>query len=225
MRWGIADFEHRFGRRPEGMWLPETAVDTQTLDILAREGIRFTVLSPYQAAAVRGRRWFLVGCRGREYRHPDPLPRRSGRRAIDRRLLLRRAIVTGDHVQWRPEGRKGAGAPLAVGEWRIPATNLVSLMSPPMVRPTATITGTGEMALAVALESIEADLGTRLTNYPEFLSLAPPTSAPAIVEDSSWSCAHGVERWRADCGCHAGREPTGHQHSPQPTPLHSGLVA
>ena len=69
----------------------------------------------------------------------------------------------------------------------------------------------GEMALAVALETIDADPDARLTNYPEFLSLAPPTLRAAIVEDSSWSCAHGVERWRADCGCHTGREPTGHQ--------------
>jgi len=67
------------------------------------------------------------------------------------------------------------------------------------------------MALAVALEAIDADPEARLTNYPEFLSLAPPTLRAAIIEDSSWSCAHGVERWRADCGCHTGREPTGHQ--------------
>ena len=51
--WGVRDFEHRFGRPPEGMWLPETAVDGETLETLAESGIRFTILSPHQADRVR----------------------------------------------------------------------------------------------------------------------------------------------------------------------------
>ena len=51
--WGVRDFVHRFGRVPEGMWLPETAVDLETLDLLAEYGIKFTVLAPRQAARVR----------------------------------------------------------------------------------------------------------------------------------------------------------------------------
>jgi alpha-amylase/alpha-mannosidase (GH57 family) len=51
VRWGVRDFEHRFGHRPEGMWLPETAVDIDSLEALAEEGIRFTILEPGQAAA------------------------------------------------------------------------------------------------------------------------------------------------------------------------------
>ena len=50
--WAIADFEHRFGRRPQGMWLPETGVDIPTLDALARAKIEFTILAPRQAMAV-----------------------------------------------------------------------------------------------------------------------------------------------------------------------------
>src|ERR1700731_3588094 len=53
IRWGIADFEHRFGRRPEGMWLAETAVNRSVLDLMAREGISFTILAPNQCARVR----------------------------------------------------------------------------------------------------------------------------------------------------------------------------
>jgi len=52
VRWGIADFRRRFGREPEGMWLPETAVDDETLDVLAVEGIRFTILAPHQVERV-----------------------------------------------------------------------------------------------------------------------------------------------------------------------------
>src|ERR1700733_10263587 len=63
VRWGIADFEHRFGRKPEGMWIPETAVNMETLEILAEHGIRFTILAPRQAKRVRrrnGRKWIDV---------------------------------------------------------------------------------------------------------------------------------------------------------------------
>src|ERR1700691_5405567 len=61
--WGIRDFEHRFKRKPEGMWLPETAVNTETLEVLAEQGIRFTVLAPRQAKGVRrknSRKWVDV---------------------------------------------------------------------------------------------------------------------------------------------------------------------
>ena len=60
IKWGIADFEHRFKRRPEGMWLPETAVDAETLEVLAENGILYTILAPRQAKRVRrksGRNW------------------------------------------------------------------------------------------------------------------------------------------------------------------------
>ena len=56
VKWGIADFESRFGRKPEGMWLPETAADTETLEVLAEQGILFTILAPRQAKRVRSKR-------------------------------------------------------------------------------------------------------------------------------------------------------------------------
>ena len=51
--WGIRDFEYRFGRKPEGIWLAETAVDDDTLRVLVEQGIKFTILSPYQALKIR----------------------------------------------------------------------------------------------------------------------------------------------------------------------------
>ena len=210
VRWGIADFEHRFGRRPEGMWLPETAVDTETLDILARERIGFTVLSPYQAAAVEGAdgSWSDVDGGRVDTRVPYLIDLGDERSIVVFFYdgPLSREIVFNGVLK---DGRALADRLMsAVGESG----------DGPRLAHVATDGETyghhhrhGEMALAVALETIDADPETRLTNYPEFLSLAPPTLRAAIVEDSSWSCAHGVERWRADCGCHTGREPTGHQ--------------
>src|SRR5256886_14384292 len=52
-RWGLADFRHRFGREPEGMWLPETAADDESLEVLAEAGVKFTILAPHQAWRIR----------------------------------------------------------------------------------------------------------------------------------------------------------------------------
>ena len=210
VRWGIADFEHRFGRRPEGMWLPETAVDTETLDVLSREGIAFTVLSPYQAAAVEGPdgSWADVDGGRIDTRVPYLIDLGQGRSIaaffydgpLSREIAFDGLLNDGHALAHRLVSAAGEA-----GE-------------SPRLAHVATDGETyghhhrhGEMALATALETIDAGSSARLTNYPEFLSLVPPIARAAIVEDSSWSCAHGVERWRADCGCHTGREPTGHQ--------------
>ncbi len=220
VRWGIADFEHRFGRRPDGMWLPETAVDTESLRILADEGIGFTILSPYQAGSVQtlDRGWADVGG-GSIDTHVPYLVELGGGRSISvlfydgplsREIAFNSLLDDGQHLAHRL--KEAAGEP---GD-------------PPRLGHVATDGETyghhhkhGEMALAAALEAIDADAETRLTNYPEFLAISPPRLRVAIVEDSSWSCVHGVERWRADCGCATGREPAGHQR--WRAPLRSAL--
>ena len=63
----------------------------------------------------------------------------------------------------------------------------------------------GEMALAYALDCIESKKLAKITNYGEFLEKNPPTYEAQIFENTSWSCVHGVERWRSNCGCNAGR--------------------
>src|SRR5439155_1541100 len=75
VKWGIADFRKRFGRAPEGMWLPECAVDTPSLEALAAEGIAFSVLAPHQAKAWRppGGEWRTTAIDpGRTYKHKLP---------------------------------------------------------------------------------------------------------------------------------------------------------
>ncbi|AGL02729.1 DUF3536 domain-containing protein [Desulfoscipio gibsoniae] len=204
VRWGIEDFKYRFGRGPEGMWLPETAVDLETLDILAQEGIGFTILSPYQARRVRpiGGDWREVGSEGIDPTMPYllRLPE-TGRQIniffydgpISQAVAFERLLSNGEHFAHR----------------------LLSGFSEKSDRPQLVHIATdgetyghhhrhGEMALAYALEYIESNKLARITNYGEFLAMFPPTHEVEIKEHTAWSCAHGVERWQADCGCHTG---------------------
>ena len=209
--WGLADFEHRFGRKPEGMWLPETAVDTGTLEILAAEGLRFTILSPGQAARTRALGdgdWTDVTGGRIDPKRPYLCRLPSGAELavffydgpISRAVAFGRLLESGEGFSARI-----AGAFSGRGE----GPELVHI---------ATDGETyghhhrfGDMALAYALRTIERDHRTRLTVYGEFLEKHPPENEVEIVENSSWSCAHGVERWRSDCGCNTGSNPGWHQ--------------
>jgi alpha-amylase/alpha-mannosidase (GH57 family) len=206
VRWGIRDFEHRFGRRPEGMWLPETAVDTETLEILAGHGILFTVLSPYQAKRVRQKRHTWEDATGGKI---DP------RVAYKVRLPSRQRIAV--FFYDGPVSRAVAFERLLDrGEYL--AERLLGTLSDTGGRPQLAHIATdgetyghhhryGEMALSYALEYIERRGFAKLTNYGEFLEKFPPTHEVQIYEDTAWSCAHGVERWRGDCGCNTGGYP------------------
>jgi hypothetical protein len=206
VRWGIRDFQYRFGRLPEGMWLPECAVDTESLEVLAEEGIAFAVLAPNQARRVRaqGGAWQDVqrGDTGRVYRCPLP----SGRSidlffydgAVAQAVAFERLLADGGTLADRLTAAGGGpGAPLS------------------HIATDGETYGHhhryGDMALAYALTLIEQGdpraRGARLTNYGEFRDRFPATWEVEIVESSSWSCAHGVERWREDCGCNSGGKP------------------
>jgi len=206
--WGIRDFEHRFGRFPEGMWLPETAVDLETLEIMAELGIRFTILAPHQAHKVR-----KIGQAG-SWRDV------SGGR-IDPTTAYRLKLCSGRTINLffydGPISRAVAFEDvLARGEnLALRLANAFSEERPwPQLVHIATDGETyghhrphGDMALAYALEYLEKSNLARLTNYGEFLEKHPPVFEVKIFEKSSWSCAHGVERWRQDCGCNSGMHP------------------
>lgn len=202
IRWGLYDFAHRFGRPAEGMWLPETAANSVTLRLLAEEGVRFTILAPNQAARIRplNRQEF------------EPLPPEG--------------IDTTKPYLWRADDD---GPPLALffydgtrsqavafegilGDGERFARRLMDGFRPSDDRPQLVHIATdgetyghhhlfGDMALAYALSFLEQQPDVDLTNYAEYLEMFPPEWAVEIVENSSWSCAHGVERWRSDCGC------------------------
>lgn len=205
--WGIQDFVHRFQRQPEGMWLPETAVDLETLDLMAQHGIKFTILAPRQARRIRpvGRGpWQEVSGE-----HIDPtraylvrLP--SGRSLslffydgpISRAVAFEGLLTSGELLAHRLLG--------AFNDQR-PWAQLVHI---------ATDGETyghhhphGDMALAYALAYLEKKAGIQLTNYGEYLAKHPPEMEVEIYENSSWSCIHGIGRWQEDCGCHSGGHP------------------
>jgi alpha-amylase/alpha-mannosidase (GH57 family) len=205
VRWGIKDFQHRFGRAPEGMWLPETAVDTETLEVLAEHGILFTVLAPRQAQRVRrrsGRSWKDVsGDRidpSRAY-----LTRLSGKRSIS--LFFYDGPIS-QSVAFEgllKDGKRFAERLLG---------GFSDARTWPQLVHIATDGETyghhhrfGEMALTYALRHIESNQLAELTNYGQYLERHSPDHFVEIVDNSSWSCVHGVERWRSNCGCNTGR--------------------
>ena len=202
--WGIRDFELRFGRKPEGMWLPETAVDLETLDIMAQLGIRFTILAPRQAKRVRkigGRNWREV--------HGD---RVDPTMAYRLRLPSRRSM---DLFFYDGPISRGVAFEGVLDNGEAFAQRLLGAFSEERTWPELVHIATdgetyghhhkrGEMALTYALEHIRSNQLADLTNYGEYLERHPPTHEVEIFENSSWSCVHGIERWRSNCGCNAG---------------------
>lgn len=204
VRWGIADFINRFGRRPEGMWLAETAVDAETLEVLSANGIVFTILSPYQAEYIRegdNEQWVDV---------------RGGR--IDTSLPYRIILPSGKHMdvffynghishEIAFKGLLNNGENYA--HW---LSDSISNDSEPRVATVATDGESyghhhrhGDMALAYCIETIKNSPEITLTVYGEYLERHPPQRIVRIIENSSWSCVHGVERWRSNCGCNTGK--------------------
>ena len=210
IRWGIADYQHHYGTAPEGMWLAETAADSESLELLAEHGIKFTVLAPHQCKRIRR---LTDGAANSDAGWTD---------------------TTGDTVDTtRPYlVRFDSGASIAVFFYNSPISRAIAFegllnsgenfaarlktgfkdTAEPQLVHVATDGESyghhhkhGEMALAYALRLLEEDTTVKLANYASFLDQFPPTYECEIVEDTSWSCAHGVERWRSNCGCNGGK--------------------
>ncbi|STX50374.1 Membrane-anchored protein predicted to be involved in regulation of amylopullulanase [Legionella busanensis] len=200
--WGIKDFEYYFGRSPEGMWLSETAVDLETLDIMSELGIKFTILAPNQLQHIRrlnsDEEWYDDFTIGTPYLQHLP----SGRTitlffydgGVSKAVAFEKLLTHGENFAHR---LLDAFPP----EWT--ANTLMHI---------ATDGETyghhhphGDMGLAYALHYIEQQGEVEIVNYGYFLEAQPPEFEVEIWEHSSWSCAHGVERWKSNCGCNNGQ--------------------
>jgi len=196
--WGLQDFRFRFGRDPEGMWLPETAVDLETLDIMAQQGISYTVLAPSQAKSVDGED--VSGGRiDTTCAYTVKLP--SGRSMslffyngpVSRAVAFEHLLDNGENFARRL------------------LTSFTDESDRPQLAHIATDGETyghhhryGDMALSYALGYIESNGLARITNYAEFLALHPPEHVVEIFENTAWSCVHDVGRWSRNCSCNSG---------------------
>jgi len=268
IRWGIADFEHRFGRKPEGMWLAETAVNREVLDLMAQEGIKFTILAPNQCKHVRRIPNASNNAVIPTEAMSEPYASRMGE------MRNQSVIPTGATQSVIPTGAAGeveGPASSTTSElhpeqpwiptpdasvdpthpYRIPLNNgrsiavffydgpgsraiafegllnsgetfgkrlLGGLRAHPHPHEPAQLSHVatdgesyghhhkhGEMALSYAMHWIEDSGRAQLTNYGEFLSRFPPQWEAEVNDNTSWSCFHGVERWRSNCGCNGGK--------------------
>jgi alpha-amylase/alpha-mannosidase (GH57 family) len=204
IRWGIEDFKCRFKRNPVGMWLPETAVDIETLDLLAEEGIRFTLLAPSQAKQIRSKatsNWVSVDENSLNTTRPYKIQLPSGRpfsiffydKNVSHQLAFESLLSNGDKF----------------------LNNLTSKFSTDTSKVELVHAATdgetyghhhkfGDMTLAYVLDQMQYHDSCSLTNYAQFLENHASNWEVEILENTSWSCAHGIERWRSDCGCHTG---------------------
>ena len=212
--WGIRDFEHRFGRQPEAIWLPETACNVQTLGILIDHGMKYAILAPSQAEKMKpiaAADWHDVSNGSidprRPYRHfmYDKDGRRADGRFIDVFFYdgpLSRNLAFG--------GLTTSAGACADALWKAYGK---PDFSPALV--TAAVDGEtfghhhqfSDMCLAYLAKYELPRRKITVTNYAHYLELCPPTHEVIIKdgEGTSWSCAHGVGRWKTDCGCSTGR--------------------
>lgn len=206
--WGIKDFETRFGRRPEGMWLAETAVDDDTLRVLVENGIKFTILSPYQALKIReiGKEWTDVSWGNidpaRSYRYfikSDPekyidLFFYDG--AISKSVAFDEILKDGNKFVRRL--KEGASDNRDYPQIVNIATDGESY---------GHHTKFGDMALSYVLKVRAKEEGFKIVNYAQYLEKNRSNFEVDIKQSSSWSCFHGVGRWKEDCGCSTGGHP------------------
>jgi len=216
VKWGLRDFEYRFCRKPEGMWLAETAVDTETLEVLVENGIKYCLLAPRQAKAFRkvgAKTWKKVQEHGINPRRPYICNLPSGQSIsiffydghISQAVAFEKLLDDGKKF-----ARRLFGGFVAKNE----GAQLVNICTDG--ESYGHHHRHGDMALAYVLDFIEENQLAKLTNYSEFLAKFPPEHEIEIHENSSWSCVHGVERWRSACGCNGGRGDNWQQEWRQP---------
>jgi alpha-amylase/alpha-mannosidase (GH57 family) len=209
VRWGMRDFARRFGRPSAGFWMPECAVDVSTLEVLAEEGVAFTILAPGSCARWRapGGEWITAGV---DPRRPYKVSLPSGRSIVVFFYdgVVAQKVAFGDALRDRDA---------LVSQLEAAFDPDPSRMGPQLVHM-ATDGETfghhrafGDMVLAAAIERIRREQPFELLTYAAYLERFPPDHEAEIVSPSSWSCAHGVERWRSDCGCTTPTQPGWHQ--------------
>lgn len=187
MRWGLADFRRRFGRDADGMWLPETAIDARTHRQLAQLGLRFTIVAPHQVVhAPAPGSIGTLGDSGLRFVVYDG--------AISHALAFGEALASAEHLAERLSQAAEHGLVCA-------ATDLETFGHHHRFT---------ERAVGHALFEVAPRRGVECGGLAGLLDGAP-ISDVGSVRTSAWSCAHGLERWRSDCGCSTDGRTGSHQ--------------
>jgi len=211
VKWGIRDFEIHYGRIPEGMWLPETAVDNETLETLAENGIKFTILGPHQALNVRKigeEKWQHVNKEQMNTRKAYKCNLPSGK-SINLFFYDGTMAASASFGNALVNGEVFANALLSKFKGMKEDVALVDLATDGELYGHHRFHA--DMTLAYCLHYITSNNLAKITNYSEFLEKHPPEFEVQIAENTSWSCSHGVERWKDDCGDSSGQKPGWHQ--------------
>lgn len=199
--WGIKEYEQRFHGKPEGIWLPETAVDKKSLDIIAEMGLKFVILAPHQIARYRkiGDSEWSEAIKELDLRMPYLCKLESGRTIS---LFIYDGQISKDVGFNNLLDNGEAFADRFIKAFSGEADQLVHIATDGETyghhHPK------GDMALAYSIYHIESKNLAKITVYGEYLEKHPPSHEAEILENTSWSCPHGVERWKADCGCNTG---------------------
>jgi Domain of unknown function (DUF3536)/Glycosyl hydrolase family 57 len=200
IEWGIRDFQYRFNRRPQGMWLPECAVDDTTMALIARAGL-FTILAPNQgrfdnAASANEAGPFLWQQNGLK----TPVFRYD--RELSAGISFGDGLSDGLALADRIAGR---ALELAPGAALMIATDGETFGHHKR---------SGAAELARTMAALQEHDGVVLTSCAHYLSIHPPAGNFRMDGPSSWSCAHGIERWRSDCGCRLDGSTSQHWRGP-----------
>jgi len=204
--WGIKDFEQRFGKKPKGMWLPETAVSNTTLEVLAECGIEFTILAPHQIGRIK-----KTG--KKDWKRVEMKEKTSGKYLVKLKNGKSIKIISYDDVISRKisfEGLLHSGdAFLKEIDKRYKETGKDILIIATDGETYGHHHKFGEMTLAYVLHKIEVRKDIKIINMEQYLTMNEQEYEAEIEENTSWSCIHGLERWRDDCGCFTGGDASG----------------
>ena len=189
--WGITDFRYRFGTAPQGMWLAETGVDMETLELLADQGIEFTVLAPWQSA------------HGVDTTEPYWVDLRDGRRMV---VFFYNGPISGDvsfNSDISANADHFAGPYLSqFVHWDKDQRNEDQLL---LVATDGELYGHHkpfrDLFLSHLTQHSAPAFGYEVTSLPRYLRDHPPTYTTELNVPSAWSCAHGVARWSDGCNC------------------------
>lgn len=207
VKWGLADFKHHFGRDSEGIWLPETACNMETIEVLISEGIKYIILDPGQAAFIRktaSEEWIDITTVGLNPRLPYKCFSKKNRNnfiniffydgPISKEMAFDDVLMASQNLMQKVLNAADAGE---ISQLISAATDGETFGHHKKF---------ADRTLAHFLKVLAPLNNVTIVNYGEYLENHPSGYEVILKsgEGTSWSCPHGVKRWKEDCGCGAG---------------------